>query len=128
MTLKQMIAHLEYLDAKASILYRRHKAAAAAAAEYEYQVHQRMQAEGMEPGDAVTYKGTRWGMQYDWYGVVQDPFEFNAWAEEHAPHLIKPKPDKSLLNQLARQHKEDGTPLPPGVGAAPKPWVSRRAS
>lgn len=123
-----MIDHLAYLDKKASILYRRHKQAAAAAAEYEYQVHVRMEQEGMEPGDAVTYSGTRWGRQVDWYAVIQDPFEFNTWAEQNAPHLIQPQPRKAKLNELVQQAMEDHRPLPPGIGASPKRWVSRRSS
>lgn len=139
-TLKQMIAHLDYLDRKTAILYRRHKQAAAAAAAYEYEVHKRMRDEGFEEGDAVTHSGTRWGYQVDWYAVVQDPLEFQNWAggvtdpetgevvkEAHAPHLLRPQPAKATLNQLVQKHREDGTPLPPGIGASPKMWVSRRS-
>lgn len=128
MTLKQMIDHQIYLDRKKEILYRRHAEAAAEAAAHEYELHQRMEAEGFEVGDDVKHQGTRWGRQFDWYATIQDPFEFATWAEENAPHLVKPKPDKKQLNELVRQAQEDGTPLPPGIGASPRPWVSRRAA
>lgn len=127
-TLREMIEHLDWLDKKASILDRRTKEAKAKAAEFEYQVHQRMAAEGMEVGDAIVLGGTRWGRQVDWYAAIQDEFEFNTWAEQNAPHLIQPKPRKAKLNELVVQAKQDHTPLPPGIGATPKIWVSRRSS
>ena len=123
-----MITHLAYLDRKAAILDRRTKQAKAAAAEFEYQVHLRMKADGLDVGDGVRLHGTSWARQEDWYAVVQDELEFNTWAEEHAPHLIGAKPRKAKLNELVQQHREDGTPLPPGIGMSPKFWVSRRAS
>jgi hypothetical protein len=127
MTLKEMISHLAYLDQKAAILDRRTKQAKAKAAAYEYQVHQRMIEDGFEVGDDIRHEGSRWGRQVDWYAAVQDPLEFNEWAEANAPHLIQPQPRKAKLNELVQQHIEDGTPLPPGLGATPKIWVSRRA-
>lgn len=128
MTLPEMIRHLQYLDRKAAILDRRTKEAKAEAAAYEFEVHEKMRELGMGEGDSITLDGTRWGRQVDWYAVIQDPLEFEQYAEEHAPHLIRPKPAKATLNQLVQQHKEDGTPLPPGIGASPKIWVSRRAT
>lgn len=128
MTLPEMIRHLQYLDRKAAILDRRTKQVKAEAAEFEYHVHEKMREIGMEVGDSITLDGTRWGRQVDWYAVIQDPLEFELYAQEHAQHLIRPKPAKATLNQLVQKHKEDGTPLPPGIGASPKIWVSRRAS
>ena len=127
-TLREMIEHLAWLDGKAAVLDRRTKQAKAAAAEYEFQVHQRMAQEGMEVGDAIVLGGTRGGRQVDWYAAIQDEFEFNTWAEQNAPHLIQPKARKAKLNELVVQSKEDGSPLPPGIGAVPKIWVSRRSS
>ncbi len=127
MTLKQMLDHLIYLDRKAAILDRRMKQAKAAAAAYEYEVHRRMEAEGFEPGEDIKHKGSRWGRQVDYYAVVQDPLEFNEWALEHAPHLIQPQVRKAKLNEVVVAAMDDKTPLPPGVGASPKLWVSRRA-
>jgi hypothetical protein len=96
--------------------------------EWEWHVLQRMEDEGFDQGDDVKHRGTRYGRQVTYYAKVQDPFEFNTWAEQHAPHLIKPRPAKQQLNELVNAAKEDGTPLPPGVAANPKFWVSRRAA
>lgn len=128
MILRDMIEHLAYLDRKASILDRRTKEAKAKAAEYEWQVHQRMQDEGYDLGDGTTFAGTKWTRAVTWYAAIQDPLEFATWAEEHAPHLIQPKPRAALLNQLVQQHKDDGTPLPPGIGASPRFYVGRHST
>lgn len=127
-TLKDDITELDRLDRIAAILDRRTKAAKARAAAWEQHVHERMEDEGFDVGDDIKHNGTRWGRQVDWYAKVQDPFEFNSWAEREAPHLVKPKPSMQQLNELVRAAQEDGTPLPPGVGAVPKVWVSRRAA
>jgi hypothetical protein len=127
MTLKEMLSRQACLDRIATEKKRAADEAAAEARAHEYRVHLRMQDEGFAEGDDIKHEGTRWGYQVDWYAKVQDPLAFATWAEEHAPHLVQPKPQKKLLNELVQRVHEDGGELPPGIAEDPKLWVSKRS-
>lgn len=81
---------------------------------------------GFQPGDSVTVNGTKYGKETTWYPAFQDTRVFVDWAAEHDPELIQPKLRKQLVNQRVQQMMDDGKELPPGLGAWPKEWVSRR--
>lgn len=125
-TIKEMLARLACLDAITAAAKQAHDAAKAEAAAYEYVVHNAMGEAGYDVKDAARFNGTLYGREVDWYAKVQDAREFVEWAEENAPHLIQPKPQKALLNQLVQQAHEDGAELPPGLAEDPKIWISKR--
>ncbi len=127
MTLKDMIDRQIELDEAYAEAQHLADAAKDARDRHEYELHERMADEGFTEGDDIKHRGSRWGYQVDWYAKVQDPLAFIEWAEANEPHLIQPKPQKSLLNKLVVQAQEDGAELPPGLAANPKMWVSRRA-
>ena len=62
------------------------------------------------------------------YAQVQDSDSFVAWAEEHDPTLLEPKPRKDPLNELVREKLDNGESLPPGLGFNPKQVISQRAA
>lgn len=56
-----------------------------------------------------------------WFATVQDFGAFSRWAKENAPGLIRDDTRVSAgMNSLIRRRKEDGRPLPPGLGALPR--------
>jgi hypothetical protein len=127
MTVRQ---HIKIAEAYRHAADRLRKAADAAhrRAEAEWAaVWAHMHDEGWELGDDTKQDGTRYGMQVTYYGTVNDPLEFNRWAQECADHLIQPKPRQQLINEEVQRRIDAGEPMPPGVTAFPKRRVSRRA-
>ena len=74
-------------------------------------------------------------------GVLSSPYEklyasvkeedreaFAEWAREQDETYLEEVPRKSLLNQIARQHLDDGVPLPPGLTVRLAHEISERAS
>jgi hypothetical protein len=63
-----------------------------------------------------------------WYPSYQDKAAFRAWALENDPALVKQDPefDQKLVNKLVRERIDNNQPLPPGLGAFPKPRISLR--
>lgn len=61
-----------------------------------------------------------------WYHTMQDRDQFHAWARENNPSLLKTREEGELLNALVRECIEDGRPLPPGLGAYPRPTIQVR--
>jgi hypothetical protein len=59
---------------------------------------------------------------------VRSPPGSRAWALENDPALVKQDPefDQKLVNKLVRERIDNGQPLPPGLGAFPKPRISLR--
>lgn len=81
-----------------------------------------------EDTDGVKALGFNFVPQETPYAQVQDSSEFIEWAKQHDDELIEDKPRKALLNQLVRQHLDDGAPLPPGLGFYVKKFISFRAA
>lgn len=75
-------------------------------------------------GGLNTSKGAYEVPEATWYATFQDYGAFQKWAEKENPSLLRYDHHVSAqLNDLARQSIEDGTPLPPGLGAYPKAVV-----
>lgn len=62
------------------------------------------------------------------YATVNDRSEFVKWAEENDDELLEPREVKEVLNSLVREHLDDGSPLPPGVGFYVREYISQRAA
>jgi hypothetical protein len=62
------------------------------------------------------------------YGSVQDRAAFIEWANEHDKSLLETKERKSLINELVREHLDNGIPMPPGLGFYCKQYISQRSS
>lgn len=60
-----------------------------------------------------------------WFAVVQDLTAFTKWAKRSAPGAV-PGPStraSKQMNALVRAAIDDSRPLPPGLGAQPRPTV-----
>lgn len=56
-----------------------------------------------------------------WFAQVQDFGAFERWAEANEPGLLRRDHKVSKqMNELVRDRIEDGSPLPPGLGAYPR--------
>jgi hypothetical protein len=62
------------------------------------------------------------------YGSVNDRAAFIEWCKESGnDDLLEVKERKQLINQIAREHLDDGRPLPPGMAFYVKEYISQRA-
>lgn len=95
-------------------------------ADREYKQHrmhcyERMKDEGV---DMTKLGGVRFeAPKPTWYGTVQDKKVFQKWAKANRPALVREEAAEAELNKFVRECIEDGRPLPPGVGAYPRPVV-----
>lgn len=99
-----------------------------AKAEYDAkqaEVLERMKEEGVE---SMKTDGVLFSPGGTPYGQVQDSEAFIEWAQEQDENLLEQKPRKELINQLVREHLDNGAPLPPGLGFYVREFVSQRAS
>lgn len=95
-------------------------------AELEAELIERMAEEGV---DSLKADGVNFIPAKTAYGSVNDRAAFIAWAKESGhDDLIEEKERKQLVNQLAREHLDDGNPLPPGMSFYVKEYISQRAS
>jgi hypothetical protein len=60
------------------------------------------------------------------YAQVQDKQALIEWAQENDDELVSLAPRKALLNQKVRECLDNGEPLPPGLGAYEKEYISQR--
>lgn len=85
----------------------------------------------MEHEEAQSFRHASLGVNFvraeTTYGQVQDRSVFVEWAEKQSPELLETKERKALINELVREHLDDGKPLPPGLGFHVKQYVSQRA-
>lgn len=59
-----------------------------------------------------------------WYAVIQDWPSFKRWALKNRESMIQDNTRVTkAMNELVREYRDDGRPLPPGLGAAPRPTV-----
>lgn len=59
-----------------------------------------------------------------WFATIQDWPAFKKWALKNRPGLIQDNTRVTKgMNELVRSYRDDGRPLPPGLGAAPRPTV-----
>lgn len=86
-------------------------------------LYDRMRAEEV---DGLKYRGTNFVPASTEYAQVQDAPAFMVWARENQPELLEEKPRKQLLNELIREHLDNGTPLPPGLTFYVREYVSQR--
>lgn len=85
----------------------------------------RMEAEGVQ---SIKHDNTNFVPVQTVYGAVQDRSEFIKWAEETQPELLETRERKAILNEMVRQHLDDGEPLPPGLGFYVRAYISQRGS
>jgi hypothetical protein len=123
-TLAEDAAALRELKRTAAALDTEAKEAKAAAQQAEIEFFERMDTEGVQ---SIKYDGTNFVRAETVFGQVQDRSEFVAWAEENRPELLETKERKALVNELVREHLDDGAPLPPGLGFYVNQYVSQRA-
>lgn len=86
---------------------------------------ERMREEGAE---GVKTNGINFVPASTTYGQIQDRAEFIRWAEVHDDELLEVKEISGRVNELVRQHLDDGTPLPPGCGFYVREYISQRAA
>lgn len=77
--------------------------------------------------DALKVGGVNYSPGSTLYHKMEDRAEFLEWAKENDPELIEPRERKSLLNQLVRQCRDDGVPLPPGLGTYEREYIKQSA-
>lgn len=124
-TLVQDAAVLRDLKQAAAELDARAKEAKQEAQRAELEFFARMDEEGVE---SIKYDGTLFVPSSTVYGQVQDRSEFVQWAEENMPELLETKERKALVNELIREHLDNGQELSPGLGFYVKEYVSQRVS
>jgi len=92
----------------------------------EADVIARMQEEGV---DSLKSQGTNFVVSQTPYGSVNDRAAFIQWAEDTGnTELLEVKERKKLINQIAREHLDDGRPLPDGMSFYVKEYISKRAA
>lgn len=79
-----------------------------------------------EEVEGIKYRGTNFVPASTPYAQVQDESVFLEWARSNAPELLEEKPIKGRLNEIVREHLDDGTPLPPGLIFYVRQYVSQR--
>ena len=88
-------------------------------------LYERMEEDGIE---GIKVDGINFVPTATTFGNVQDRDTFVLWAEAHDDSLLEVKERKRLVNELVREHVEEGKPLPPGLGFYVKQNISQRAS
>lgn len=126
-TLAQDAADLRDIKQMAADTDKRAKELKAQAASLEMQLFERFETEGV---GGIKVNGTLFTPTATTYAQVQDAAAFVEWAKEHAPELVEEKPRKTegVLNELVREHLDDGKPLPQGLGFYVKQYVSQRTT
>lgn len=125
LSLPKQAAELRFLKQEADGLAAQAAGAKAFAVEAEHRFFERLEEEGV---DSIKVGGTNFVKAETSYGQVQDRAAFIAWCEENKPELVELKERKALVNELVREHLDDGSELPPGLGFYVKQYVSQRAA
>lgn len=124
-TLTQAARNLKELKARRDEAKREYEALAE-----EFKIDQARLLERMEEeeNEGIKADGTNFVPSATVYATVQDRSAFVEWATENDPELIEPRERGELINQLVREHLDDGRPLPPGLGSYVREFISQRAA
>lgn len=89
----------------------------------QHHIYERMRGQRVK---SMNVNGINYVRASTVYGQVQDEGAFLDWAAENRPDLTVTKPYKKEVNALARECLNDGTPMPPGLGAYEDEYIQQR--